>query len=401
MDGTPGEVFKMVQEESVSAVVPILGTLVAILFWGTFAVPMKTKAVEDAKLHPFVFQFYMSVGIFLSSWLVLLIEPFAFTKWGTLAAFVWSMGALCTVPAVRDLGVSVGQGVWSGFVAVTSFLWGVYGHYFFSVFAKQDMRDSTLAVIGLALLILGMLGLALLSDGEPKQPKHLQYGEVQPLLINRTSTLGARALPRLPAPRAAKNRPRGILFAFIVGITGGSTLVPMHFAPVDPFRDGMKSVIFSLSFGMSVLPISCCMMVIPVLANWGELPDFHVRTCALPGISSGVLWNLANIGSIYGQLPPLGLSVGYPLSQCALFVGGIFGIFYYKEITGAPKISAWFFFAFILLGGASILGYYGSAVEDQGNSTHILTNRSHHSHNGTNHTPHHAETNMLYTAFRF
>ena len=62
--------------------VPLLGVLTSVFAWGTFAMPMKMDAVVKAELHPAIFQFYISIGIFLSSWLVLLVEPFAFTWWG-------------------------------------------------------------------------------------------------------------------------------------------------------------------------------------------------------------------------------------------------------------------------------------------------------------------------------
>lgn len=352
-----------------SAAVPMAGAAVAILFWGTFAVPMKTKSVEDAKLNPFVFQLYMSVGIFLSSWLVLLVEPFAWTPYGAVASFIWATGSLFAVPTIRDLGVSVGQGVWSGFVAVTAFLWGVFGHSLFSIFGDDPMRDPLMASIGLAVLVLGMLGLACVgsiaatAQSRPGN-RYAINSESQPFL-DRPSSLGRRSLPRIvAAPPASKpNMMRGFLTALIVGVTGGSTLVPMKFAPEIPFRDGTRSVIFALSFGMSVLPISICLNVLPVLWQWGELPKFHVRTCALPGILSGVLWNLANIGSIYAVQEPLGLTVGYPLTQCCLVVAGLFGICYYKEVSGALHVGMWLASALTLLGGAAMLGVYGSAAD--------------------------------------
>ena len=43
-----------------------LGALLAVLFWGAFAVPMKSKAVASAALDPVVFQLYMACGICLA-----------------------------------------------------------------------------------------------------------------------------------------------------------------------------------------------------------------------------------------------------------------------------------------------------------------------------------------------
>jgi len=38
----------------------------------------------------------------------------------------------------------------------------------------------------------------------------------------------------------------------------------------------------------------------------------------------------------------LGLTVGYPLCQCALLVAGLWGIIYFREIKGGIKIGFFF-----------------------------------------------------------
>merc|ERR1712232_462956 len=81
---------------------------------------------------------------------------------------------------------------------------------------------------------------------------------------------------------------------------------------------------------------------------------------ALPGLICGVLWNMGNICSILSLQPPLGMGVGYPLTQCCILVAGIWGVAYFKEITGSKKIVLFFVFAIILLIGASMLGIFGS-----------------------------------------
>jgi hypothetical protein len=73
---------------------------------------------------------------------------------------VWTAGSTISVQVINDIGMSLGQGVWSGFVALTSFLWGAFGHEFFSVFTAVTMRSRTGAMVGLALL---MTGIALLA----------------------------------------------------------------------------------------------------------------------------------------------------------------------------------------------------------------------------------------------
>ena len=78
---------------------------VAILVWGSFTVPIKCKAVQDAQLHPLVFQAsilhpsrpihqciwqtYMSMAVAVSSLVALAIEKPSWTWWGFAGAALW------------------------------------------------------------------------------------------------------------------------------------------------------------------------------------------------------------------------------------------------------------------------------------------------------------------------
>ena len=77
---------------------------------------------------------------------------------------VWTAGSTISVQVINDIGMSIGQGVWSGFVALTSFLWGAFGHEFFSVFTAVTMRSRTGAMVGLALLMTGIALLAAVGE---------------------------------------------------------------------------------------------------------------------------------------------------------------------------------------------------------------------------------------------
>jgi hypothetical protein len=57
--------------------------------------------------------------------------------------------------------------------------------------------------------------------------------------------------------------------------------------------------------------------------------------------------------------------------QFAIFVGGLWGIFYYKEIRGL-KVLWWFMFVVLALGGIiglSLMQFYGAA--EHSNSTRV------------------------------
>ena len=62
-----------------------------------------------------------------------------------------------------------------------------------------------------------------------------------------------------------------------------------------------------------------------------HLPDFKLKTVMLPGMITGLLWNVGNFCSIYATYY-LGLTVGFPLTQLALVVSGLWGIIAFKYV---------------------------------------------------------------------
>jgi hypothetical protein len=60
----------------------------------------------------------------------------------------------------------------------------------------------------------------------------------------------------------------------------------------------MKQVIFAVSFGLCIVPVTLCFVGAAFLhaaATGISMPQFHISTCALPGLLSGVLWNAGNM----------------------------------------------------------------------------------------------------------
>ena len=93
-------------------------------------------------------------------------------------------------------------------------------------------------------------------------------------------------------------------------------------------------------------------------ASW--LPPHHLRKCLFPGFTSGVLWNMGNLGGTLASLPPL-QSVGYSLCQSALLVGCLWGVLYFKEIQGTKNLAMFAAGAGVNLVGLIVTGYFGQA----------------------------------------
>jgi len=78
------------------------------------------------------------------------------------------------------------------------------------------------------------------------------------------------------------------------------------------------------------------------------------------GLLSGAIWNAGNVCSIVAQSPPYSLPYGiaYPILQCALFFGGLLGIYVFKEIQGAA-VNVFWAGATLLAFGIVALSLYG------------------------------------------
>ena len=91
-----------------------IAVILAILFFGSFALPVKTPSVVKAQVDPAVFQLYYSVAVFASSWLILLYVPFSFTAWGIVGALLWVPSNILALNAINYIGMALAQGTWSG-----------------------------------------------------------------------------------------------------------------------------------------------------------------------------------------------------------------------------------------------------------------------------------------------
>merc|ERR1712032_475896 len=77
----------------------------------------------------------------------------------------------------------------------------------------------------------------------------------------------------------------------------------------------------------------------------------HKQTL-IPGILSGVLWNISNVLSLIA-IPIIGYSVAYPLLQSAVLVSSLWGIYFFKEMTDQWTIIVFWCSSIILIVGAT------------------------------------------------
>ena len=161
---------------------PLLYALLGGVFMGTYPVPIKSKAVIEANVHPVVFQLYKSTMVFLTGFLFLIpraIDPtlgpvssqkqeygelplYIFTYWGIVSAAGWIPSGLTTIFAVPIVGVGLAVAVAAGSSSILSFLvfWLVMGEKV-KTHSCGDGCTYYLAPVWLFLVVCGMVGMVL------------------------------------------------------------------------------------------------------------------------------------------------------------------------------------------------------------------------------------------------
>lgn len=158
-------------------------------------------------------------------------------------------------------------------------------------------------------------------------------------------------------------RQMGILGAVFNGTWGGTNLIPLHYAKAE----GYGGAAYVISFACGSMLVLIVMWILRYLFQlyrfegshreaYSALPSFHLRKMWLPGMLSGTLYSIGNFSGIIATTY-LGQGVGYSVCQSALIVSGMWGIFFFGEITGADAICKWFSCAFVTLTGILWLSY--------------------------------------------
>jgi len=260
-----------------------------------------------------------------------------FTPWGILSAAIWVFSSILSIFAINNAGLAVSQGLWSGATIIVSFLWG-------ALYFETILRSVPASVVALGLIVLGIAGISVAASNllDPKEDAEAET------LLDREE----RSVNSDEEKKPVKRTWLGIACALGLSITNGTMLVPIQLAPKE-----FHGINFIVSFGIGVLAVTPVFALIYFLV-FRKKPEFKLSTVALPGFICGLGWNTGNWASIYATLC-LGYTIGFPLSQCALLVGGFWGVVLFKEITGIKRIGLYVVASLILIGGAVMLGLYG------------------------------------------
>ena len=368
-------------ECSVSLTVGFLSIAGAVLFFGTFAAPTKTKRIMSAEVEPFFIAQIVNVTIFITSWLPVAWEGWFFSYWGLVGAALWTPANLLALMAVRLISLSVAQGIWSGASIIVSFMWG-------ALYLHQPLRSLGGAIGALLLLLLFIFGISMCKPDEVATPPKkllLQGGladspeseedqgdakqtdgnsvnsaESASLLTSHQAATAEAEDSRSASSTSLLRRIMGFSFCIFTGLLNGSMMVPANQLSADE-----KNLGYMPSFGIGVLLVTVIQSSVYFGLIKRALPSkAHMQIALIPGVLAGLCWNIGNAFSLLASLSPLGLTIGFPLTQCSLLVGGAWGFFYFKEMSGWRKTTQYFVCGVGLIGAAYMLSYFGRDTTD-------------------------------------
>ncbi len=271
-----------------------IAAVISMLGWGSYLVPMK----QIKKYDPFCFQAIMCVAIFVSSVIIaFLYNSFVFSYLGILSGILWASGNILSVLAVKNSGLSRSAPVWMGIGILISFIWGL-------LFFNEALTSIVIGLTGIFLLTVGIS-----------------------LVSSTTEDRGSSSF-------------KGIILAISAGLLFGCYLVPLKLSKLQP-----TDFLFPMSLGILIGGLAIYFTKSPKF-------DKHI---ILPGTFSGLIWNIANFTSFFAVLS-LGISIGFPLTQMALFISVLWGLLYFHEIKGRNKVIRLSMGAVVLFTGAILLG---------------------------------------------
>jgi hypothetical protein len=320
-----------------------LGVLVSVLGFGSNFVPLKKLKIGDG----IFFQFCMCTAIFMTSIPVLIIQ--GFPKIHGLAlfgGFLWCSGNMLCPIVIRLIGMGLGLLVWGSVGMIMGWASGTYGLFGLK---KQEINDPTLNLIGVVVAMVGLLVFLQVrtngGDNNNKTPnddgsKPLLRGDdvERKMMENIVSELdgeGGHEKDFLDKLDDGTKRVVGLLLAMCAGIFFGTSFDPSQWVIDNDFDGNDDSLNYVFPHYCGILLTSWFYTMCYLIYTQYQLKKtpYVAAEIILPATLSGILWGIAEIAWFFAN-GQLGFSVTFPIISCGPgFVGSLWGIFLFKEIT--------------------------------------------------------------------
>lgn len=247
----------------------------AALAWGSYAVPFKKSKSENL----IQYQSLMASGILASGFIFSLLAGYSlsFNIFGLTSGFLWAIANSISLFAFANLGISKAVPIISSLVILSTFVWGA--------FVFNELSDGiTMASVGIFAIIVGIIIISTTNNDQGIKAK------------------------------------KGFAAAITAGLIFGSQLVPLKLGKV-----GTSEFFFSSTLGIFIVGMAIFLF---------KRAKFRKQAISL-SLLSGIIWNIGNLLSVI-SVSLIGLAKAIPLTQLAVLIAVLWGLFYFKEV-GSTK----------------------------------------------------------------
>jgi glucose uptake protein GlcU len=315
----------------------LLWCAVAGVGFGVNFLPVKKVDVGDGVFFSFCMSIgIMSVGLFASfagatqESLAFKTMP-AFEPYAMLGGASWMLGTLMCPTIIKRVGLGVGQTVWSLANMIVGWASGYFGLLHVP---KEHMRNETLNLAGISLVVASLALFAQARDIQPKfeESVNLEAKPEEPNDLeadqNTSPNSGRNAAPQYQVLERMGERMKGMLgfaMALAAGCMMGYTFDPStDLAHRSGHSGDQMDYVWSNFAGTLLMAIVALVVYVTVRGR----KSFVRKVVVLPGIASGAVWGCAQVACFEAN-QELSLSIVMPIvsslpTLISLFLGACF-----------------------------------------------------------------------------
>jgi hypothetical protein len=253
---------------------------------------------------------------------------------------IWATGNLLTVPVVNRIGLALGLLIWGSTGLISGWLSGVVG----LMGIKKQTDEITSWALNITGIILALISMGLASLVKPTV-KALDKDDATSAMINhvedRSDDLeaplnGINGEHEVTEKAPAGQRVVGVCLAMFAGIFFGINFDPPQYVidNVDGASDNSLDYVFSHFCGILLTSTFWFCCYCGYKEHIGH-PVLLYPKVILPAMVSGIMWGIAQTGFFVAN-EYLAFVVSFPIVSLGPgFVGFVWGIFLFREVTGS------------------------------------------------------------------
>lgn len=362
-----------------------IGVFIAVVCFGSNFLPLKGIKIGDGVF----FQFCMCNAIFMTAIPVLIFQSFPpIHGLAMLGGFLWCTGNMLCPVAIRFIGMGLGLILWGCTSMIVGWASGKFGLF---GLAKQDISDPVMNYVGVFLSIVGLvvyvqvktvdtsvdaktyavknktpadiestdLSMGSAFSGTYKLPlvdmEHDGEATVTTTLLAASSAGDNSSKPQTATAVSAnkaddsvsfgndwsedRKRSVGVGIALLAGLFFGLCFDPAQYVIDNKYDGDDNSLNYVFSQYLGILLTSWFYTVLYcIYCHYNKQTPYVKAEIFLPATISGIMWGIAETAYFLAN-GKLGFPVSFPIISAGPgFVGAMYGVFIFKEITGTDNL---------------------------------------------------------------